>query len=114
MVKQTTKYVLMLAVGLAVMAMSGVAFGQTDQAAVEVAQQESFGWMAIAAGLGIGLAAFGGALGMGRAAAQFFDGVSRNPGASDKMFVPFIIALALIEAMVIYALIIAFFLQGNI
>ena len=110
---KSTKILLMFAVGFAVLTFGGVAFAQ-DQAAVDVAQAESSAWIAIAAGLGLGLAAFGGALGMGRAGASFFEGVSRNPGASDKMFVPFVIALALIEAMVIYALVIAFFLQGNI
>jgi F-type H+-transporting ATPase subunit c len=68
----------------------------------------------LAAGLGIGIAAFGGALGQGRAAAAALDGIARNPGASDKIFTPMILGLALIESLVIYALIIAILLFGKI
>jgi F-type H+-transporting ATPase subunit c len=70
--------------------------------------------IALAAGLGLGIAAFGGALGQGRAAAAALEGIARNPGASDKLFTPMIIGLALIESLVIYSLIIAFFLYGKI
>ena len=71
-------------------------------------------FIAIAAGIGIGIAAFGGALGQGRAAAAALEGIGRNPGASGKMFVPFILALALVESLVIYALVIAFMLVGKL
>jgi F-type H+-transporting ATPase subunit c len=70
--------------------------------------------IALAAGLAIGIAAFGGALGQGRAAAAALEGIARNPGATDKLFVPMIIGLALIESLVIYALIIAFGLSGKV
>lgn len=70
-------------------------------------------YLAIAAGIGIGIAAFGGALGQGRAAAAALEGIGRNPGASGKIFVPFILALALVESLVIYALVIAFILVGK-
>lgn len=63
---------------------------------------------ALAAGLGIGLAAAGGAIGQGRAAAAALEGIARNPNASGKIFTPMILGLALIESLVIYALIIAF------
>ena len=69
---------------------------------------------AVGAGLGLGLAALGGSLGQGRAAAAALEGISRNPGASDKMFVPMIIGLALIESLVLYTFIIAIFLQAKI
>ena len=66
------------------------------------------------AALGLGIAAFGGALGQGRAAAAALDGIARNPGASDKLFTPMILGLALIESLVIYSLLIAFLLYGKI
>lgn len=66
----------------------------------------------LAAGLAIGIAAFGGSLGQGRAAAAALEGIARNPNASGKIFVPMILGLALIESLVIYALIIAFSLAG--
>jgi len=65
------------------------------------------GWKALAAGLAIGLAAFGGSLGQGRAAGAALEGIARNPNASGKIFVPMILGLALIESLVIYALIVA-------
>lgn len=72
------------------------------------------GWFAMAAALGIGIAAFGGGLGQGRASAAALEGISRNPGAADKIFTPMILGLALIESLVIYALLISFLLYGKI
>lgn len=82
---------------------TGVAFAQ-DEAAVDPGVKMA-GY--IAAGLAIGLAAFGGSLGQGRAAAAALEGIARNPNASGKLFTPMILGLALIESLVIYALIIA-------
>ncbi|MEM9069323.1 MAG: ATP synthase F0 subunit C [Myxococcota bacterium] len=64
-------------------------------------------YKAIAAGLAIGIAAFGGALGQGRAAAAALEGVARNPNAADKLQTPLLLSLALIESLVIYALLIS-------
>ena len=72
------------------------------------------GLVAIGAALAIGLAALGGGLGQGRAAASALDGIARNPQASGKIFVPMIVGLALIESLVIYGLIIAFSLAGKV
>ncbi len=71
------------------------------------------GLIALAAGLGLGIAAFGGALGQGRTAAAALEGIARNPGAADKIFTPMILGLALIESLVIYALVIAFVFSGS-
>ncbi len=70
--------------------------------------------LAIASGIGIAIAAFGGALGQGKAATATLEGIARNPEAAPKLLTPMIIALALIESLVIYALVIAFLLQGKI
>ncbi|MDI6776183.1 MAG: ATP synthase F0 subunit C [Syntrophales bacterium] len=72
------------------------------------------GLVGLGAGLAIGLAAFGGGLGQGRAAGSALEGIARNPGAADKMFVPLILGLALIESLVLYAFVISFFLQGKV
>jgi F-type H+-transporting ATPase subunit c len=69
---------------------------------------------AVAAGFGIALAAFGGALGQGRTASTALDGIARNPGAADKIFTPMILGLALIESLVIYSLIISILLLGKV
>ncbi len=65
-------------------------------------------------GLGIGIAAGFAGMGQGRATAAALSGIARNPGASSKILTPMIIGLALIESLVIYALLIAFLLQGKI
>ncbi len=70
--------------------------------------------LAIAAGFAIAIAAFGGALGQGKTAATTLEGIARNPEAAPKLLTPMIIALALIESLVIYALVIAFLLQAKI
>jgi F-type H+-transporting ATPase subunit c len=66
--------------------------------------------VALASGLTIGIAALGGALAQGRATAAGLEGIARNPGASGKIMTPMIIGLAMIESLVIYALVIAFML----
>jgi len=66
--------------------------------------------IALSAGLGIAIAAFGGALGQGKAAASAIEGIARNPGAYQKVFTPMILGLALIESLVIYSLLISFLL----
>lgn len=70
--------------------------------------------LALSAGLGLGLAAIGGALGQGRAAAAALEGIGRNPAASKELFTPLLLSLALIESLVIYSLVIAFILSGKI
>ena len=61
----------------------------------------------LAAAIAISVAALGGALGQGKAVAAALEGIARNPAASDKIFIPMIIGLALIESLVIYGLVIA-------
>ena len=70
--------------------------------------------IALAAGLAIGIAAFGAALGQGRLAAAAMESIGRNPNSAEKIQVPMILGLAFIEALAIYALLIAFFLQGKV
>ncbi len=71
-------------------------------------------WGLLAAGLGMAIAAFGGALGQGKAATAALEGIARNPGASDKLFTPMILGLALIESLVIYSLVISFMILGKV
>ena len=78
-----------------------------------VVRHENGGMYALAAALAIGIAAAGGAIGQGKAAAAALDGIARNPAAKDKIQTPMIIGLALIESLVIYALVIAFIISGK-
>ena len=54
--------------------------------------------------LHVGLAALGAAIGVGLIGAKASEAVGRNPGASGKVMTQAIIAIALAEAIVFYAL----------
>jgi F-type H+-transporting ATPase subunit c len=98
---------------LAVFGFSATAFAQ----GADIKSQglaANYGQIALAAGLAIGIAALGGGIGQGRAAAAALDGIARNPGATGQIRGPMILGLALIESLVIYALIIAFLLVGKV
>jgi len=62
----------------------------------------------LAAGFTITLAAAVGAMAQAKTASTALEGISRNPSAQNKIFVPMIVALALIESLVIYALVVVF------
>lgn len=89
-------------------------FASVPAFAQEVAGGNGNGMIAMAAGLAIGIAAVGGAIGQGQIGSKAMDGIARNPQARKDMFVPMIIGLALVESLVIYALVIAFMLQGKV
>jgi F-type H+-transporting ATPase subunit c len=72
------------------------------------------GMIALAANIGIGIAAFGSAIGQGRMVASAMESIGRNPNSAGQIFTPMIIGLAFIEALTLYALVIAFFLQAKI
>jgi len=63
--------------------------------------------VALSAGLGIGIAAAGAALGQGRVGAAALEGIARQPEMAGKIQTNMIIALALIESLAIYALLIS-------
>ncbi len=65
-------------------------------------------WGPLAAGLAIAIAAVGGALGQGKAVSAALDGISRNPSAEPKIKNNLVLGLALIESLVLLALIVAF------
>ena len=68
---------------------------------------DNLGMVAMAAALAIGIAVLGGAMGQGRAAAAALEGIARNPSASDKVFTPLLLGLALIESLVLMAFLVA-------
>ena len=105
-----TQKILSLISFLAVLLFSAVAFAQEGASVKDQGLASNFGLIALAAGLGIGIAALGGGIGQGRAAAAALDGIARNPGAAGQIRGPMILGLALIESLVIYALIIALLL----
>ncbi|MGH9932479.1 MAG: ATP synthase F0 subunit C [Pyrinomonadaceae bacterium] len=66
------------------------------------------GIKAIAAGVGFAIAVFGGALGQSRIGAAACEGAARNPGAAAKIQTMMILGLALIESLVLFALLVVF------
>ena len=99
--------------GMAILASPLLAMAQ-EAAGGDTGAPLRAGLIAIAANIGIGIAAFGSALGQGRMAASAMESIGRNPNSATAIFVPMIIGLAFIEALTLYALVIAFFLQAKI
>ncbi len=64
--------------------------------------------------LSIALAAFGSALGLGKAVGSAMEATARQPEASMKILINMIAGCALIEALTIYALVFGFSLMGKI
>ena len=64
-------------------------------------------WGAISAAFLLGIAAAAGAMAQGRATSSAAEAMSRNPGAAGPIRLMTIIGLALIESLVLYALLIA-------
>jgi F-type H+-transporting ATPase subunit c len=106
------KFTFFSLLALLFVAVASAAFAQEAAAAAPVGGDYRT-YIALAAGFGIAIAAFGGALGQARAIAAGLEGIARNPGAQNKIFIPMIVGLALIESLVIYALVIAFILVGR-
>ncbi|HTM07217.1 MAG TPA: ATP synthase F0 subunit C [Verrucomicrobiae bacterium] len=92
---------------------SGIAMAAAETAA-PAGEGSTKAALAIAAGLAIAIGAFGAALGQGRMAAAAMESIGRNPNAADRIQLPMILGLAFIEALALYAFVIAFFLQGKI
>ena len=59
------------------------------------------------------IAAFGAALGQGRVGAAAMESIGRNPNAAEKLFLPLVLTLALLEALALYGFVIAILLQGK-
>jgi F-type H+-transporting ATPase subunit c len=65
-------------------------------------------YRALAAGIGFAIAVFGGALGQSRIGASACEGAARNPGAAGRIQTMMILGLALIESLVLFALLVVF------
>ncbi len=66
--------------------------------------------LVLAIGFGVPIAVLSGALGQGKAAGSALEGIARQPEAAGKIQTAMIIGLALIESLVIYALLISLIL----
>jgi F-type H+-transporting ATPase subunit c len=96
------KYVVYATLALALMAIPAMAQGAADnQFSVDSSK-------ALGAGIGFGLAAGLAGIGQGLVGSRAAEGAARNPGATGSVQTLMIIALALIESLVLFALVIVF------
>ena len=93
---------------------SSLALAAAEGAAATTGDAQVKAAVAIAAGLAVAIAAFGAALGQGRVGATAMESIGRNPNAADRLFLPLLLSLALLEALALYGFVIAFLLQGKI
>jgi F-type H+-transporting ATPase subunit c len=105
-------------IALFIVLMATAVFAQTpptttappvDPITAATAAHSGVRWGVLAAAFVLGIAAAAGAIGQGRAIAASVEGIARNPGAAGAIRLAMLIGLALIESLVIYALLIAFF-----
>lgn len=70
--------------------------------------------LALALPIGLGLAALGSAIGLGKAVSAAMEATGRQPEASMKILIAMATGCAFIEALTIYALVFVFGLAGKI
>lgn len=99
------KYVVLSTLAISLMAVAAMAQGGEaagDNASTVLAAK------AIGGGIGFGLAAGLAGIGQGLVGSRAAEGAARNPGAAGTVQTLMIIALALIESLVLFALLIVF------
>lgn len=103
------KYFVYATLALALMAMVTMAQQTPEQAAqLNPLDPGVLSSKALAAGIGFGLAAGLAGIGQGLVGSKAAEGAARNPGAASSVQTIMIIALALIESLVLFALVIVF------
>lgn len=95
------KYAFYATMALALMAVPAFAQAADNESSVLAAK-------AIGGGIGFGLAAGLAGIGQGLVGSRAAEGAARNPGAAGTVQTLMIIALALIESLVLFALLIVF------
>jgi F-type H+-transporting ATPase subunit c len=65
----------------------------------------------LAAGLAIGLGAIGPGIGLGIGVSKAMEAIGRNPESYNTLFVPYVLGIALTEAVAIYALVVALIIK---
>jgi F-type H+-transporting ATPase subunit c len=113
MTMNKVKTFLMVTAGAVVATFGSTGVALAEDAAGGGGGGYGIGAIAFSAALAISLSAFGAALGQGRAVAAAMESIGRNPNCADRIQTPMIIGLALMEALAIYGLIIAFILTGK-
>lgn len=69
---------------------------------------------ALAAALATALSTLGPSIAQGITASKAMEAIGRQPESANKILAPLIVSLAMMEALTIYGLVIAFVIAGNI
>ncbi|HEV2340571.1 MAG TPA: ATP synthase F0 subunit C [Candidatus Acidoferrales bacterium] len=100
----TKKAAWILLIMVVMLVIAPAAFAQTGASPAASA----IDWVDVAAAIGLGIAAAGCGVGQGKATASACEGTARNPGAAGPIRNAFIIGVALIESLTLYALVVVF------
>ncbi|MGH9700097.1 MAG: ATP synthase F0 subunit C [Candidatus Acidiferrales bacterium] len=84
-----------------ILMLAPVTFAQTSGGAASTTN-----WITVAAAIALGITAAACGIGQGIATASACEGIARNPGAGGAIRITFIIGVALIESLTLYALLI--------
>ncbi len=104
------KRILVVMVGLVLLSLAAPALADEAGGAASATRDA---WKFIAAALVLGVAAFAGAFGQGKAVASACTSMGRNPGAAGPVRITMLLGVAFIESLVIYALVIAFMILSK-
>ncbi len=97
----TKRAALVFLVAVLALLVAPVTFAQAAPAAAATTN-----WVGVAAAIALGIAAAGCGIGQGLATAAACEGTARNPGAGGPIRIAFILGVALIESLTLYALVI--------
>jgi len=76
-------------------------------------QSYTAAWAQLGAGIGAGIGVIGAGIGIGRLAGQAMDGMARQPEMAGRIQTGAIIFAALVEGVALFAIVIAFLIQGK-
>ena len=109
-----TKVLMVLMCVVAVGMMGGVAFADDTASVVKEEGGGAKNLVGFGLALGLAIAAFGGALGQGKAISTAVDAVARQPEAGGRIQTMMLIGVVFIETLVIYMLLICFMWGGKV
>jgi F-type H+-transporting ATPase subunit c len=83
------------------------------QSAAAYSREYAGAWGMMGAGIGAGIAIIGAGLGIGRIGGQAVEGMARQPEVAGKIQTAALIFAAFIEGAALFALVVAFQIQGK-
>lgn len=84
------------------------------QAAATYTRDYASAWGMMGAAIGAGLAVIGAGIGIGRVGGQAMDGMARQPERAGQIQTAALIFAALVEGAALFAIVVAFVIQGKL